>query len=105
MATSTETFLYFSRFPIELRLKIWTLALPGPRIIKPVWNHLRVKWEFNSEIPAVLQACSESRIELWKESGLLHLYIKDIRPFYFRYKLDTIYLRHPSLFIIPYNKL
>jgi hypothetical protein len=52
-----------------------------------------VKWEFVREIPAVLQACSESRGELLKT----YRCIMDARPFYLSYKLDTIYVRRHCL--------
>jgi hypothetical protein len=33
MSKATDTFHPFSKLPLELRLKIWTYALPGPKIV------------------------------------------------------------------------
>ena len=105
MENPTQTFLYFPRFPKELRLKIWALALPGPLTVEQVRNHSKMKWEFVREIPALLQACSESRTEFLRNGGpggsSVYRCIMDVRPFYFCYELDTIYVRPQCLFDLP----
>lgn len=98
MENTTPTFPEFPRFPKELRLRIWALALPGPCTIEQVWNYSKVKWEFVRKIPAVLQACSESRTEFLRNENvqgvsLVYQRIMDVRPFYICYDLDTIYAR------------
>ncbi|KAH7418707.1 hypothetical protein BKA64DRAFT_655026 [Cadophora sp. MPI-SDFR-AT-0126] len=98
MESTSPTFPQFPRLPKELRLGIWTLALPGPCTIEQVWNHAKVKWEFVRGIPAVLQACSESRTEFLRNDNVqgvsvVYQCIMDIRPFYICYDLDTIYFQ------------
>ena len=106
MENPTQTFLCFPRFPKELRLKIWALALPGPLTVEQVRNHSKMKWEFVREIPALLQACSESQTEFLRNGdgpggSSVYRCIMDARPFYFCYELDTIYVRPQCLFDLP----
>lgn len=76
---------FFAKLPIELRLKIWTYNLPGPRIIEikcstesPPWTpqlqegHQRpTTCTFTSPIPINLHVCRESRLEALKRYRLL----------------------------------
>ncbi|CZR67215.1 uncharacterized protein PAC_17114 [Phialocephala subalpina] len=59
------TFKSFQKLPIELRLIIWNLALPGPRVVEIEWSK-RTDSRFcptdSSYTPcAFFQACKESR--------------------------------------------
>jgi len=61
--SDSASFPKFAMLPVEIRLKIWEYALPGPTLIK---RDIRVAHRFvggpaRRPIPAVLQACSESR--------------------------------------------
>jgi hypothetical protein len=102
MENATQTFSRFPQFPKELRLRIWTLALPGPCTIEQVWNCSKLTWEFIRETPAVLQACSESRAEFVRSgdgpsASPRYQCIMDTIPFYFCYAIDTIYVRRQCL--------
>jgi 2EXR family len=44
-------FIFFPKLPMELRLKIWTLALPGPRIIE-IYQNFNIGIRFGNEIQA-----------------------------------------------------
>ena len=103
MENTTPTFPQFPRFPKELRLRIWALALPGPCTIEQIWNQSRVQCEFVRDIPAVLQASSEARTEFLgavdnRVAPFAYVRIMDVRPFYFCYALDTIYIPRQCLF-------
>lgn len=57
-------FTLFSKLPLELRLLVWSFATPEPAII--VQRKSRVKGRrffFDRPVPAILQACRESRNE------------------------------------------
>ncbi|KAH8770675.1 hypothetical protein F5882DRAFT_441943 [Hyaloscypha sp. PMI_1271] len=59
-------FSLFPKFPAELRLKIWKLALPGPRIVEVYYDRAKHPWDesfirFNTPPPSVLHANWESR--------------------------------------------
>lgn len=43
-------FPYFSKLPIEIRLMIWKLSLPGPRVLSRASHQLRDKMIFHDEI-------------------------------------------------------
>lgn len=96
METSATTFLYFSLLPKELRLRIWFLALPV-RVIEQVWNNKKMRCEFVTEVPSILQSCHEPRAAFMRRADsdadtLVYRQCNDVRPFYFC-KLDTIYVR------------
>jgi hypothetical protein len=59
-------FSLFPKLPAELRLKIWKLALPGPRIVEVYYDRAKHPWDenfirFNTPPPAALHANWESR--------------------------------------------
>jgi hypothetical protein len=58
-------FMLFPRLPIELRLKIWKYALPGPRVVEIEWNPKTRQWfcpfESQSESSSLSRTYRESR--------------------------------------------
>lgn len=57
-----DTFHLFPRLPIELRIEIWTLSLPGPQIYSPKNNFYDFELKVSqSKNPGALQASQESR--------------------------------------------
>lgn len=62
------SFTLFSKLPIELRLEIWKLTYPGPRVLvikgeRDKKGLLTRHWLAHARIPVALQTCSESRLE------------------------------------------
>ena len=101
METTLSTFLPFTRLPQELRMKIWRLALA--RTIEQTWNNSKFQWEFNAEVPSILQAAYEARVACFNTESPTTLRVKgenlvdNIRPF------DTLYVRRecqPSPFAL-----
>jgi hypothetical protein len=100
METPLSTFLPFPRLPLELRLKIWRLALA--RTIELTWNNSKLRWEFDPKVPSVLQAVYEARAAFFDADSLRSLkygmkdededLVDDIRPFYYS-KFDKLYVR------------
>ncbi|TGO52856.1 hypothetical protein BCON_0133g00010 [Botryotinia convoluta] len=58
-ATTQDTFHPFPRFPLELRLKIWRLSFPGPRLIRI--SLIEGHFMSNATTPNGLRVCKESR--------------------------------------------
>jgi len=94
-----RSFVYFPCLPPEIRLQIWELARPDPRIIKVERSKYKYKDIFGqvrglpicrAEIPRILHACSESRgVGLrWYQLVGTHSWFRDkfeegpIRSFY-----------------------
>ncbi|KAH7360582.1 hypothetical protein BKA65DRAFT_493539 [Rhexocercosporidium sp. MPI-PUGE-AT-0058] len=61
MASIISSFHHFPRLPPELRLRVWTLALPSPRIIELTWKSQARSLTSKSITPAILRTCHESR--------------------------------------------
>lgn len=55
-----SAFPQFQRLPRELRYLIWEAAVPEPTIIPRTWNST-CGYKLQRKVPAVLQACYESR--------------------------------------------
>lgn len=53
-------FPQFPRLPAELRYLIWEAAMPEPTITPRTWNSI-CGYKLQRKVPAVLQACHESR--------------------------------------------
>ncbi|TGO24427.1 hypothetical protein BPAE_0103g00280 [Botrytis paeoniae] len=60
-ATTQNTFHPFPRFPLELRLKLWRLSFPGPRLVRI--SLIEGHFMSNAIIPTGLRVCKESRDE------------------------------------------
>jgi len=61
---SPVTFPLFSSLPKELRLKIWSLLPPPPRVVRAHYCHKTGRLKPLSPPPTLLITCSESRAEL-----------------------------------------
>jgi hypothetical protein len=96
------TFSLFPQLSKELRLRIWSLARV-PHTVEQVWNNSKTQWEFIRDVPAILHVCSESRTEFIRKvddpnyNALVYRLFEDVRPFYFCFNLDTIYIRRQCM--------
>ena len=74
-AVSLNHFTLFPKLPIELRLKIWREALPGPRIIEAYYDYHESSdgdisdgvIRINQPPPVLLSVCFESREETLRQ--------------------------------------
>lgn len=90
----TNSFSLFSKFPIEIRLKIWKLA-PEARIIEVLFqgDHRKRKYKFyaaGGNVPALLHVNHEARIEglqLYKEAFGSKWALNKV---YFDYEIDAL---------------
>jgi hypothetical protein len=62
-------FELFPKLPLELRRKVWKMALPGPRVIevKFVVDGRKNNHRFCAKIPVLLHVSQESRTEAMRE--------------------------------------
>ena len=94
-----EHFHVFPKLPPELRLKIWKLALPGPRVIKLWKQRLTGSSIGQSEefvkaayiIPRLLHASHEARSVGLLAYNLIYEKRQELKPFYFDVKHDTLF--------------
>ncbi|KAH8770009.1 hypothetical protein F5883DRAFT_59907 [Diaporthe sp. PMI_573] len=54
-------FPQFQRLPPEIRYLIWEAAVPEPTVVPRTWNNAKFRYNLQRGVPAVLQACAESR--------------------------------------------
>lgn len=54
-------FPQFQRLPPEIRYLIWEAAIPEPTVVPRTWNNAKFRYNLQRSVPAVLQACAESR--------------------------------------------
>ncbi|PMD33994.1 hypothetical protein L207DRAFT_638569 [Hyaloscypha variabilis F] len=59
----TESFKPFPKLPSEIRNLIWSLSLPGQRVIEIEWNHTSGRFFTSSPTPTTLSVCTEARAE------------------------------------------
>ncbi|KAH7336171.1 hypothetical protein BKA65DRAFT_552835 [Rhexocercosporidium sp. MPI-PUGE-AT-0058] len=93
-STSTAasfTFPPFQRLPIELRLKIWTLAVE-PRIVHIEWSRPRRQC-LSPDVPALLHVSREARAEGLKIYNPAFNTSDSLTPVYINFELDTIFFR------------
>jgi hypothetical protein len=105
-AVSLNEFTLFPKLPVELRLKIWRAALPGPRIIEAYYDYEEsVNGDISDGVirtnqppPVLLSVCHESREET------LRKYITICKPENFREVEHCHLLMGPSkdTLFIPY---
>jgi hypothetical protein len=79
-----------------LRLKIWTTALPGPRIVELRFadNFLSTQYDFvTTEFPIILHVSQESRKEALRSYQLAFHRPEHSIPVYFNFKIDILLLR------------
>jgi hypothetical protein len=98
-------FTIFGKFPLEIRLKIWEMALPSDRIIRIVKNDVtnvlglglhedgspRSTYRALTSNPGVLGACSESRNLSRKHYKLSFAHRLFERPIYFDRTRDIVF--------------
>ncbi|RDW67526.1 hypothetical protein BP6252_08922 [Coleophoma cylindrospora] len=111
MPLPTPTFHRFSRLPIEIRLKIWALAMPGPRIVtiriksrdsvtidatgatadSNSQPHGREELRSAPSAPALLHVCRESR-RMFLGTKRYSSYFGDLQsyPVYFDHDMDKL---------------
>ena len=93
-----QIFTLFSKFPAELQLKIWEIAMPGPRIIK-----IGLLWELGDfplyqkspKVPSLLHACHDSRAVAIKKIKP-HFENASRMPIYCDFENDTIHFESIS---------
>ncbi|KUJ21169.1 uncharacterized protein LY89DRAFT_715435 [Mollisia scopiformis] len=102
-------FTLFMNLPPELRLKIWFYALPRERLVEVILDKLEPLELFSSSavrsptpVPAILQVCSESRVEALKHYSLMFSSRWGVRParVYFDPSIDVLFMnchRFPKL--------
>jgi len=101
---SIPMFMPFSRLPIEIRLKIWEAALPGPRVVHTTGVLSRMRGETwwalrtNCKVPSVLLASRESRLVALKFYVLSFGFGQKVPGTYFNFNIDILYLRADMLF-------
>lgn len=66
---SPSSFPQFRRLPVELRYLIWEAAVPEPTVVPRTWNNSNFRYNLQRSVPAVLQACAESRGLLVPQPG------------------------------------
>lgn len=54
-------FSQFQHLPPEIRYLIWEAAVPEPTVVPRTWNNAKFRYNLQRSVPAVLQACAESR--------------------------------------------
>lgn len=54
-------FPQFQRLPLEIRYLIWEAAVPESTVVPRTWNNSKFRYNLQRSVPAVLQACAESR--------------------------------------------
>ncbi|KAK7723887.1 hypothetical protein SLS64_000218 [Diaporthe eres] len=62
-------FPQFQRLPLEIRYLIWEAAVPEPTVVPRTWNNAKFRYNLQRNVPAVLQACAESRGLLVAQPG------------------------------------
>jgi hypothetical protein len=108
MDVAASKFEPFPRLPAELRLKIWSYFLPGPRLVEVVWkvmpvhtpvsnpsNPKRIKARYigNERPPTLLHICQECREEARRNLTLRLATDDQHSPIFIDPVRDTVYLR------------
>ncbi|GAP84826.1 hypothetical protein SAMD00023353_0801390 [Rosellinia necatrix] len=91
---SHSLFALFTLLPAELRLQVWQLSC-HPRVVEVSYDPEEDRYTTTAPVPAVLQACHESRCES------LRMYIRcfgttshEPRIYFYR-EMDTLYIPRP----------
>jgi 2EXR family len=90
--TTSPTFTLFPKLAVELRLRIWELALPGPRLVE-MRSDACPRDNSHRSTPSILHVCSESRAEAlkWYTALPLGLASDPLRAVYVNFEIDTLY--------------
>lgn len=102
----TKTFHYFSKLPLQVRCKIWSLNLPGPRLVEIIFKENDEAWYTNAPIITNLSTCRESRLEALKSYPLSFACFDAKAMVPFNFALDTLFLgrnlKHTHAFFKKY---
>jgi hypothetical protein len=100
-----DSFTSFPKLPAEVRLKIWSLALPGPRVITIAPDYSSAPEFFDPEhphstrykaractkpVPALLHCSFESRAVALKSYELSFRTNLQKKPIYFDFRKDSL---------------
>ncbi len=90
--TSSPTFRLFPELAVELRLKFWRFALPGPRLVEMRFDTPPHSNSHRST-PSILHVCSESHAEAlkWYTALPLGLDSDPLEAVYVNFQIDTLY--------------
>ncbi|KAL2072981.1 hypothetical protein VTL71DRAFT_10305 [Oculimacula yallundae] len=97
---ATAAFPLFQKIPKELRLKIWALAVPGPRTVTLTMvgsPKTDISVKSTSCVPAMLHVNLEAREVALKKYSLVEGSIEGLKPIYFDFDMDTLVLNHESI--------
>ncbi|KAH8660946.1 hypothetical protein BGZ60DRAFT_115252 [Tricladium varicosporioides] len=86
-----DSFSLFITLPSELRLKIWSLALPEPRVVPVRYNRHQKQYTSDAPPPSLLHACSESREQFLSVYEKLRLSQKYDSAVFVDFARDTIF--------------
>ncbi|KAG4437727.1 hypothetical protein IFR05_006810 [Cadophora sp. M221] len=89
--SGTFTFSPFQRLPIELRLKIWRLAVE-PRIVHIEWSR-PLRQCLSPDVPSILWVSREARVEGLKTYQPAFNTSDSPSPVYVNFELDTVFFR------------
>lgn len=106
--TEGSSFTLFPKLPVELRLMVWELALPGPRVItiqaRRVSSAARGLPHLTADysIPAIFHTSQESREAVLRKYEFAFPRNHLINSFYFDFSRDVLFLRdiHTRVFRI-----
>ncbi|KAF7925858.1 hypothetical protein EAE99_005893 [Botrytis elliptica] len=93
--TQQDTFHPFPRIPLELRLKIWRLSFPGPRLTRIFF--IEGHFMSNATIPTGLHVCKESRNETLRFYKLCFAAEPSKARIYFNVDCDVPHLKADPL--------
>ncbi|TAQ90604.1 hypothetical protein B7494_g1051 [Chlorociboria aeruginascens] len=85
-------FIRFRNLPEEVRLKIWSFSMPGPRIVEVTVTEKRGRFIDNNPPIPNFRVCQESRREALKTHTFSFSVDWDTRYIPFNFKTDTLYL-------------
>jgi hypothetical protein len=91
------SFPQFKRLPIELRLHIWSLDRPKPRLVCVQYDEKLKQFYSSAPLPAHLLVCSESRSEAKKQYPLRFATKGSPAMVRVNFEVDTIQLHHWAL--------
>lgn len=110
-STPLDKFELFPKLPVELQLKIWGFAMPGPRLVEvrfkrdaryhqhKFFNDFPVRFSenpfdghLNSQSQTLLHVCKQTRYEVQKTYQIAFNTPKSLNKCYFNFKLDTLHI-------------
>jgi hypothetical protein len=91
---SPADFPLFVELPTELRLKIWQLTIPEPRVVPVRYNRSSRQYTSTGAPPVAAHICSESRTLFLESYTKLILSPKYESAVFVDFACDTIYFDH-----------